>query len=212
MRHLLMIIAFKCCCFHAAFTYTLLWNSYIRRRNTIWGLRDAEKAHLNRLCLRWTFLLSVIYCGDIFHLHWSLHPLLHLRTSRKNPSCCPFFAPPHFLSLSFPLSPYHIASHLWQGAGEQLPGPICISRTLFFALLPLFPSPHDSPSPPTLLPICALVCALRLFVHVRTETHPDLYLSPLSVEYTTWDGQLMIFALRLSPSVSLFLSLHVPVM
>lgn len=85
-------------------------------------------------------------------------------------------SPLHFLSLSFPLSPYHLTSHLWQDAGEQLPGPdLYLSNTLL-CLAPSFSIPSWLPLP---LPIGALVCALRLFVHVRTETHPDSYLSTL---------------------------------
>ena len=132
------------------------------------------------MCLCRTFLFSTVYCSDsdIFHSHWSPRPLLHLRASSKI-SCAALFSPLHFhglVSLSFPLSPYHLASHLWQDTGERLPGPdlyLCnalSSPTTSFP--PLLSSPHDS-LPPS---ICALVCALRLFVHIRTETHPDSYL------------------------------------
>lgn len=221
MRHLLMIIAFKCCCFHAAFTFTLLGNRLYRLRNTIWELHDAEKELLNPMFLRWTFLFSIIYCSDsdIFHSHWSLHPLLHLRTSRKIP-CAALSSSLHFhalFSLSFPLSPYHLASHLWQDTGEQLPGPDLYLSNALPRLAPssppLLPCPHDSRPP---LPLSLLLSTLWSVLcgssSISEQKHTLIPISPLSVEYTTWDAQQMIFTLPLSLSVSFFLSLHVPVM
>lgn len=154
MRHLLMIIAFKCWCFHAAFTFTLLWNSYTDRETPFGSCMMQKKRHLNRRCRRWTFLFSIIYCSDsdIFHSHCSPHPPLHLRTSSKIP-CVALSSPLHFhalLSLSFPLSPYHLTSHLWQDTGEQLPGPDLYLSNALPRLAPSFPPlPSWLPLPPS---------------------------------------------------------------
>lgn len=65
--------------------------------------------------------------------------------------------------------------------------------------------------PPTLsswlpyLAICALVCALRLFVHIRTETNPDFYLPVCCRIHNERKPKNDIHSLGFFPSMSLWL-------
>lgn len=168
MRHLLMIIAFKCFCFHAALTFALLLNSYAHRetsfrssmmqKKNIWTESVSDELSSSPL---WTEVTLTFLTPADPSTHSSIWEQL------VKFLVLPFLHPLHFhafRSLSFPLSPYHLASHLRQDTGGPLPGPDLYLPKFPLALLPL-------------LSICALVCALRLSVHIRTETHPDSYLS-----------------------------------
>lgn len=214
MKRLLMIIAFKCWCFHAAFTFTLLGNSF-PVTEIPFGSRAPQKENIWKPNITPPNVPALHYI-----LQWLTFPSLALTESLAH--CCSICeqvvkipcvalsSPLHFhalISLSFPLSPYHLASHLWQDTGEQLPGPDLYlwrspARSCYLSSSP--PSPPLMTPPPSLPPpICALVCALRLFVHIRTETHPDSYLCSLCRIHNVSGKQY---------SLCLFLPLHVPVM
>ena len=107
-------------------------------------------------------------------------PFLHPSIS----SLCRFL----FLLITSPLISDRTQENSFQGL-------ICISPMLFVALLPLLPSPHDSPLP-LVSYLCAGLCSAA-FRPCQNRKHTPIPISPLSVEYTTWDAQLMIFALCL---------------
>lgn len=72
----------------------------------------------------------------------------------------------------FPIFSYHLASHLWQDLGVLLLGPdLYLSNSLFSSRLMI---PLLSP-----LYLCSGLCSAAFFIHVRTEMHPDSYLSAL---------------------------------
>lgn len=143
------------------------------------------------MCLCWTVLSSIIYsmeATDIFHLHRSPHTLLHLNTNfKKNLRAALSFS----IYMSFPLSPYHLSSHLWQDTAEQLPGPdLYLCNTLLrFATSSclLLPSPHD----PTSLSISALWSVLCGSSSISEQKHTLIPICPHSVEYTARGTQQM---------------------
>lgn len=153
--------------------------------------KNFKEHRLNRLCLCWTLACSILRCSnsDISRWRWSPQTLLRLRTSGKNPLCCPLptsMAPRrHPLPLSCLLSlrpflcPYRPGSHLWQDRREQLPGPDPYLSDALPLLCRLFPSPVSLCSRFTSLASFTLVCALGLFVHIRRKTHLDFHLSAL---------------------------------
>lgn len=63
------------------------------------------------------------------------------------------------------------------------------------------PSTHSSWLP--YLAICALVCALWLFVHIRTKTHPDFYLPVFCRIHNERKPKLDSQSLGFFPSMSL---------
>lgn len=200
-----MIVLFKCRCFHAAFTFTLPSNSYTEKL-----MHDAEKLSCSSFCTIVTFSLTLIPSPTSQSVV-KINKYIKKIKSSKIP-CVARSSPLHFhalLSPSFPLSPYHFASHLWQDTGEQLPGPDLYLSNALPRLATSFPPFFASPlwlslSPP----ISALVCALRLCVHIRTETHPDSYLSALcrihNVRRPVNDIHSLCMSLSFFPSMSLW--------
>lgn len=178
-------------------------------QGTLGNLQDSVdenfKEHLNLLCLCWTFVCSILRCSnsDISRWHWSPQTLLRLRTSGKNPLCCPLLTsmvsrctPPSlscFLSV-LSLCPYHPGSHLWQDTREQLPGPDPYLSDALPLLCQLFPSPVPLSSWFPSLASYTLVCALGLFVQIRNT---PISISLLSVKYTTQNTWKMLLPLRL---------------
>lgn len=129
------------------------------------------------MCLYWTVLSSIIYTVVTLTFFTRTDPLTHCSIWKQIVKIlCVALSFSLYVLSSFSLSPQlssmtghrRTASRSWS-----------VSLQHSFALLPL-PSASPLSSWPSLPPhICALVCALRLFVHIRTETHPDFYLSTL---------------------------------
>lgn len=163
--------------------------------------------HTFDLC--WTF--SILHCSSwYFSLALIPSPAGPLRTS----SCVALLSPLHFylaliLSLthflsvlsSFSLSPQlSSTTGLWNSFQVL----ICISqRSPPFCLL--FCVPLSLSSWLASLSICALVCALQLFIHIWTETHPDFYFSAICSIHSLKHPAKDILSLSFPHSVSLWL-------
>lgn len=169
MRQPLMIIAFKCCCFHAAFTFTLLWNSYSEREAPFVSCTMQKKEHLNQMCCCCCCCLtpsfSIIHWSDSLTFFSCTDPLTHCSVWEQVVKCLalPILHPSIFMPPSF--RPYHLASHLWQDTREQLPGPdLYLSYPLSW---PSFlPSSHLwlslTPSLPASSYLCSGLCSVAL--------------------------------------------------
>lgn len=137
--------------------------------------------------------VSLLNC---FVLHYTLWKQLTFFTCTDPPTHCwtqfffkkTYVLPSLSLYILYVLSSFSLSSQLSSMTGHSRTASRSWSVSLQHSpsLCYLFLSASPLSSWPYLpLHICALVCALRLFIHIRTETHPDTYLSALCRIHST---------------------------
>lgn len=172
--------------------------SHTRQKKSIWTERVADEL----------FSFSIIHCGDsdIFLPHWSLHPVLHLRTSGNMPRVA-LSSPLHFHAFSpsaFPLPPYQ--PRLSSTTGHKSTAPTA-SRSWSVSLV-RSPWPCSlRVTPPRPSPICCSGLCSAALSSMSDQKRTLIPISLLSVEYTVWrhaaiDIQSPAFANSRPPSSS----------